>query len=151
MKYWLIKSEEDCYSIDTLRKDMVTPWSGVRNFQARNFMRDDMKIGDKALFYYSNSKLTGVVGVAEVCSLPYPDPTAFDVRNEHFDPKSKREKPTWILVDFKFLKKFKRPLSLSEIKSDKNLEGMPVTLKGNRLSIQPVSEKHFKYIVTRCE
>ena len=107
MKYWLIKSEEDCYSIDTLRKDMVTPWSGVRNFQARNFMRDDMKIGDKALFYHSNSKLTGVVGVAEVCSLPYPDPTAFDVRNEHFDPKSKREKPTWILVDFKFLKKFK--------------------------------------------
>lgn len=151
MKYWLIKSEADCYSIDSLKKDRKTAWSGVRNYQARNFMRDDMNIGDMALFYHSNSKTPGVVGVAEVCSTPYPDKTAFDPKDEHYDSKSKRDMPTWILVDFKFVKKFLKPMSLFEIKVDPYLDGMLVRQKGSRLSIQPVSEKHFRYIVTRCE
>lgn len=151
MKYWLIKSEADCYSIDNLKKDKVTPWSGVRNYQARNFMRDQMRIGDLALFYHSNSDTPGVVGIAKVCSLPYPDKTAFDSTDEHFDVKSKKDTPTWILVDFRFVKKFKKPMSLFEIKIDPRLDGMLVRQKGSRLSIQPVSEKHFNYIVTRCE
>lgn len=153
--YWLIKSEGDCYSIDDLKRDSVTPWSGVRNFQARNFMRDNMKVGDLAFFYHSSSKPTGIFGIAEVCSEPHADATALDKKDEHFDEKSyakyilskKDFKPTWILVDFKFVKKFKRPLTLNEIKDDPNLEGMMVRNVGTRLSIQPVSEKHFMHIL----
>ena len=157
--YWLIKSEGDCYSIDDLKKDKVTSWSGVRNFQARNFMRDSMKIGDLAFFYHSNSTPTGIVGVAEVCSEPHADLTALDKKDEHFDPKSyakyieskKDFKPTWMLVDFKFVKKFKKICTLFELKLDPQLEGMMVRNPGLRLSIQPVSEKHFEYISNMLE
>ena len=153
MNYWLIKTEADCYSIDNLKKDKKTPWSGVRNFQARNFMRDDMKMGDLALFYHSSStdkdQPNGVYGVAEVVSAPYADPSAFDKKDEHYDPASKLSNPTWMLVDFAFKKKFKEPFTLFEIKLDPKLEGMVVRQRGSRLSIQPVSEKHFNYIVTK--
>lgn len=152
MNYWLIKSEADCYSIDNLKLDKKTPWSGVRNFQARNFMRDHMKKGDLALFYHSSSTSkdipNGVYGVAKVMSNPYADPSAFDSKNEHYDPKSKKAEPTWILVDFGFVEKFKNPITLAVIKNDPKLDGMMVRQKGSRLSIQPVTEKHFKYIVT---
>ena len=163
MAFWLIKSEGDCYSIDDLKNDKITPWSGVRNFQARNFMRDKMKVGDMALFYHSSSNSkeypTGVYGLAKVCSKPYADKTALDPKDEHFDTKSfvqmqKSMKdntdfvPTWILVDFKFVKKFKSPITLKQIKMDNKLKDMLVCQKGSRLSIQPVSEKHFNHILT---
>ena len=152
MNYWLIKSEADCYSIDNLKSDKKTPWSGVRNFQARNFMRDHMKKGDLALFYHSSSTSkdipNGVYGIAKVTSDPYPDPSAFDSKDEHYDPKSKKTEPTWILVDFGFVEKFKNPITLAVMKNDPKLDGMMVRQKGSRLSIQPVTEKHFKYIVT---
>jgi predicted RNA-binding protein with PUA-like domain len=159
VNYWLIKSEADCYSIDDLKRDGKTPWAGVRNFQARNFMRDVMKVGDMALFYHSSSSETGVYGVARVSSKPYPDPSAFDPKDEHYDGKqdAKRKdalssgevfEPAWMLVDFSFVKKFDAPVTLAEIKNDPRLEGMPVRQKGSRLSIQPVSEKHFQYVLS---
>ena len=146
MNYWLLKSEGTCYSIDDLKKDKKTPWSGIRNYQARNFIRDSMKVGDMALFYHSNSEPTGVYGIAKVVSTPYPDPTAFNKKDEHFDPKSTKENPIWMVVDVAFVKKFKERISLAEIKVDPKLEGIMVAQKGSRLSVQPLSEKHFKYI-----
>ncbi len=157
-QYWLIKSEGDCYSIDMLKKDKKTAWSGVRNFQARNFMRDQMKIGDLALFYHSNAEPSGVYGVARVVSEAYEDKTARDQKDEHFDPRSFRlftearktktqYKPVWMLVDFAFIKKLKRPISLSELKNDPKTKDMLVCQRASRLSIQPVSKKHFEYIV----
>lgn len=165
-RYWLIKSEGDCYSIDDLKKDGKTPWSGVRNFQARNYMRDLMKVGDLAFFYHSSStskdEPNGVYGLAKVASKPYSDPTAFDPKDEHFDAKSAQQKkvaeasgaefkPTWILVDFSFVKKYAKPLPLAVIKNDPKLDGIMVAQKGSRLSIQPVSEKHFSYITSLLE
>ncbi len=149
MKYWLIKSEGSCYSIDDLKRDKKTSWTGVRNFQARNFMRDEMSIGDLVLFYHSSGdkqNLTGVYGIAKVASKPIPDMTQFDRKDDHYDSKSKKEAPMWISVDMAFVEKFTHPVTLSEIKFDPKLEGMLVRAQGSRLSIQPVSEKHFKYI-----
>ena len=142
--YWLIKSE--CYTIDDLKHDKRSAWTGVRNYQARNFMRDSMRVGDLALFYHSNGDPSGVYGVAKVVSKPHADPTALDKRDAHFDPKSTKEKPIWECVDFTFVKKFKNPVSLDEIKIDPKLEGMLVRARGSRLSVQPVSEKHYLYI-----
>lgn len=147
MKYWLIKSEGDCYPIDSLKTDKVTPWSGIRNYQARNYMRDEMEIGDLCLFYHSNADPSGVYGIAKVASKPYPDATAFDAKDEHYDPKSKKDNPTWMLVDMKYVSTFKIPVSLEDLKRTKALDGMHVTKKGMRLSVQPVSEKHFKKVV----
>lgn len=149
MNYWLIKSEGDCYSIDDLKRDKKTSWTGVRNFQARNFMRDKMNIGDGILFYHSNAKPNGVYGVACVASKPHADETQFDKKDEHFDTKAKKENPTWICVDVSFVKKFAEPVSLDMIKFDPALAGMPVRERGSRLSVQPVSEKHFTYIVEK--
>lgn len=149
MNHWLIKSEGDCYSIDDLKKDKKTPWSGIRNFQARNFMRDIMKVGDKVLFYHSNGTKenpTGVYGVAKVSSKSYPDITAFDKKDDHYDSKSKKENPTWFLVDMSFVSKFKNPVTLSQIKFEPKLKGIMVAQKGSRLSIQPVSKEHFEFI-----
>lgn len=157
MNYWLIKSEGDCYSIDHLKADKKTSWSGVRNYQARNFMRDKMQVGDFALFYHSNICPIGVYGIAKVASLPHEDITARDPKDEHFDKRSadlyaasKKDKkefvPVWVLVDFEFVKKFSEPITLAEIKNDPKTNDMLVCQKGSRLSIQPVSEKHFKYI-----
>lgn len=150
MNYWLVKSEPSAYSIQDLKRDGKTDWSGVRNYQARNFMRDQMKIGDKVLYYHSNTEVTGVVGVAEVCSEPYPDPTAFDPESHYFDPKSSPDKPTWILVDIKFVEEFPRTVTLAEIKADSELSKMMVAQKGMRLSVQPVSKEHFELILKRA-
>ncbi|HTH92915.1 MAG TPA: EVE domain-containing protein [Candidatus Paceibacterota bacterium] len=147
MRYWLLKSEGDCYSIDDLQKDKQTAWTGIRNYQARNFMRDDMKKGDLALFYHSSSKPNGVYGIAKVTALAHADPTQFDKKDDHYDPKSKKENPQWVCVDVAFVKKFKEPVSLEEIKHDPHLDGMMVRATGSRLSVQPVSEKHYHYIV----
>jgi predicted RNA-binding protein with PUA-like domain len=150
MNYWLIKSEGNCYSINDLKKDKVVPWSGIRNFQARNLMRDTMLVGDKTLFYHSNGTKenpTGVYGIAKVVSKPYADPTQFDKQDEHYDPKSKKENPTWILVDMAFESEFKNPVSLVQIKFEPKLKGIMVAQQGSRLSIQPVSKEHFETIV----
>ena len=147
--YWLLKSEGDTYSIDHLNTDKKTPWSGVRNYQARNFMRDGMKKGDLCLFYHSSSKQNGVFGIARVATSPYPDPAQFEKKSPYFDPKSTREKPTWTLVDIAFVEKFKKPVLVGVMKNDPALEGMKLW-RAHRLSIQPVSEKHFKHIVKVC-
>lgn len=146
-RYWLMKSEPGDFSIDDLKREKRTMWDGVRNYQARNFMRDDMSMGDMVLFYHSNSNPVGIAGVAKVCSAPYPDPTAFDKRDSHYDPKSKKEAPTWILIDVCFVKKFNEVMLLSDLRTEKSLRGMLLFQKGQRLSVQPVDKKHFDHIV----
>jgi len=146
MAYWLMKSEPDDYSIDDLKKDRREPWDGIRNYQARNMMRDDMCIGDQILFYESNCKEPGVVGIAKVASKPYPDPTQFDQQAKYFDAKSSKDNPRWILVDVSFVKKLSRKITLAEIKAQKSLDDMILTRKGNRLSIMPVEKKHWDKI-----
>jgi len=146
MRHWLIKSEPDVFGIDHLANVKREPWSGVRNYQARNYMRDDMKPGDLALFYHSNATPPGAVGVAKVAGEPYPDPTQFDPESEYYDPKSTKENPRWILVDFEFVAKFPTEVPLQQMKDDPALEGMMVLQKGTRLSITPVEAKHFKRV-----
>lgn len=152
MNYWLLKSEAHCYSIDDLKKDKKTAWTGVRNFQARNFMTRDMKVGDTVFFYHSGGSktkdvVTGIYGLAKVSSTAHPDPTQFDKKDEHYDPKSKKENPTWQCVDVAFVKKFIEPIALSYIKLDPNLDGIMVAQVGSRLSVQPVSQKHGEYLL----
>ncbi len=148
MKYWLMKSEPDAFSIDDLAKSpkQTTHWDGVRNYQARNFMRDEMKQGDQVLFYHSNAKPPGVVGVAQVVKEGYPDFTAFDPKDKHYDPKSRQEDPRWYMVDIKLVKKFKQLISLPDLKQVKALDGMVLLQKGSRLSVQPVTRKQFDTI-----
>ncbi|HAV12168.1 MAG TPA: EVE domain-containing protein [Opitutae bacterium] len=150
MNYWLMKSEPDVFSFDDLksRPQQSEPWDGVRNYQARNFMRDEMKVGDLILFYHSNTNPAGVAGVAEVASEPYPDPTAFDKKSKYYDPKSAPENPRWILVDVKYHADLKRLVSLQEMKEAPALKEMVVLQRGNRLSITPVTRKEFNII---CE
>lgn len=143
MNFWLIKSEPDVFSIDDLKRVKREPWNGVRNYQARNFMRDGMKVGDLALFYHSNATPPGVAGVAKVVSEAYPDATQFDPQSEYFDEKATKEKPRWQLVDFGFVGKFPAYVPLEEMKNEPALEGMVVLQKGSRLSITPVDKKHF--------
>ena len=143
--YWLLKSEPDAYSIDTLKADKKTPWSGIRNYQARNNMMA-MRVGDLCLFYHSNTEVKGLYGIAKVASKPYPDPTQFDTKGHYFDAKSTPEKPRWWLVDIAFVKKFKEPITLGAMKLDSKLDGM-LLWRANRLSVQPVSEKHFVNMV----
>jgi len=147
MAYWLMKSEPDAYSIDDLKRDRREPWDGIRNYQARNMMRDDMKIGDKVFFYHSNCKVVGVVGVMKVASKPYPDPTQFDPESNYYDPKSNPDDPRWCLVDVAYVKKLKRTISLAEIKAQPALDEMILVRKGNRLSIMPVSDDHWDLIL----
>ncbi len=149
MRHWLIKSEPDVFSIDDLAKVKREPWSGVRNYQARNFMWHDMKPGDLALFYHSNAKPPGIAGIAKVAGAAYPDPTQFDAKSEYFDPKATKEKPRWWLVDVEFVAKFDEILPLDEIKVDPVLSGMLVCQRGTRLSITPVDPKHFKQVCKR--
>ncbi len=148
--YWLIKTEAECYSIDDLKRDGKIPWEGVRNYTARNFMRDSMKVGDIALFYHSNADM-GIYGLAKVASKPHPDLSAQRKKDEHYDPKATKEKPIWYCVDFAFMKKFKSHLPLGVIKQDPILSGMVVAEKGSRLSITPVSEKQYKRILELLE
>lgn len=146
MAYWLIKTEAAMYSIDDLKRDKKSAWTGIRNYQARNSIRDGMKVGDLCLFYHSSSEPTGIFGIAKVVSVPYGDPTALNKKDEHYDPKSTKSSPIWYCVDVQFVKKFTTPVLLSELKADPKLKGMMVTQQGSRLSVQPVSENHFKYI-----
>lgn len=144
-----MKSEPDVFSIDDLKAcpNSTEHWDGVRNYQARNFMRDDMKKGDKILFYHSNCKPPGIAGIAKVEREGYPDHTAFDKKSKYFDPKSKKEEPRWIMVDVKYVKKFKRVISLDELKEYPELSEMKVLQKGSRLSITPVTEEEFEFIL----
>ena len=143
-----MKSEPDVYSIDDLQRDGQDMWDSIRNYQARNMMRDDMRIGDPIFFYHSSCKEPGVVGIAEVASKPYPDPVQFDKQSRYFDAKSDPDNPRWILVDVKFVRKLKRNVTLTEIKAEKILADMILTRKGNRLSIMPVEKKHWDKILS---
>lgn len=146
MRYWLMKSEPNTYSIDDLERDGSSMWEGVRNYQARNFMRDDMSIGDMVLFYHSNCKPPGIAGIGRVCSTPYPDPTAFDPKSPYFDPKSKQKAPRWILIDVDFVEHLPRLVSLPELRKIPELSEMLLLKKGQRLSIQPVTEEEFNRV-----
>lgn len=146
MKYWLMKSEPDVYSIDTLKKEKTTLWDGIRNYQARNFMMKDMEVGDQVLFYHSNHKPPGIAGLAVISKEAQPDPTQFDKKSQYFDPKSSKENPRWNCVEVKYNKKFKNYISLDDIRDVKSLSDMMVIRKGSRLSIQPVTKKEFDTI-----
>jgi predicted RNA-binding protein with PUA-like domain len=146
-RYWLMKSEPDVFSIDDLAKKGKTAWEGVRNYQARNFMRDEMRVGDLVLFYHSNAEPPGVAGVARVASAPYPDATQFDEKSDYYDAKSKKDAPTWLLVDVAFVEKLPALVPLEAIKKDPKLGGMLVAQKGQRLSVQPVDEAHFRRVL----
>lgn len=147
MKYWIFKSEPSTYSIDDMMRDVTTYWNGVRNYQARNFLRDDVKIGDQVLFYHSSCEVPAVVGLCEVVKNGYPDFTAFEPKSEYFDPKSKIDEPTWFMVDIKFVKKFRNPVTLQNIKSNPKLRNLKLVQKGNRLSIIPITKDEFDEIL----
>jgi predicted RNA-binding protein with PUA-like domain len=145
-KYWIFKSEPDVFSIDDLKKVKKEAWNGVRNYQARNFMRDEMSPGDGVLFYHSSCPAPGVAGLATVASESYPDSTSWDKKSEYFDPKSPKDNPRWFLVDVAFEKKFKNHINLSELKKHPELSELMILRKGNRLSITPVSKQEFEFI-----
>jgi predicted RNA-binding protein with PUA-like domain len=148
-KYWLVKTEPESFSIDDLAASpgQTTFWSGVRNYQARNFLRDEMRLGEQVLFYHSNADPPAVVGVAEVVREGYPDHTAWDEADDHFDPKSTPEKPVWFMVDLKFVQKFPRPLSLAELREVPALANMELLRTGSRLSVQPVTKSEFEAVL----
>jgi len=147
MRYWLMKSEPDVFSIDDLAQKKTSLWDGVRNYQARNFMTQEMKEGDQVLFYHSNAEPPGVAGVAVVAGGPEPDPSQFDKKSEYFDPKASREKPIWHCVRVGFKAKFPRLVPLDELRTAAELKDMLVIKKGQRLSIQPVTKKEFECIL----
>ena len=149
-QYWLMKSEPDVYSIDDLEEDGRTHWDGVRNYQARNIMRDDMKEGDRVLYYHSNANPPGVVGVAEVVKEGYPDHTARDPDSNYYDEKATEDDPRWYMVDIEFVRKLPRMVPLSEIKDEKALEDM-VLVNRSRLSVQPVEEDEFEHVLAMAE
>lgn len=153
MAYWLMKSEPDVFGIDDLKKEPkgTDYWDGIRNYQARNFIRDEMKKGDEAFFYHSNCKEPGIYGTMKIVKESYPDITAFDSKSKYYDAKSCPDNPRWFMVDVKFLKKFKSPILLSEMKLHKPLAEMKVLQRGNRLSITPVSKSHWNYILKLAE
>lgn len=148
-RYWLVKSEPDVFSITDLEAapKKTTCWDGVRNYQARNTMRDDMKKGDLVFFYHSNADPSAIAGIAEVVKEGYPDHTAFDESDGHYDPKSNPDSPTWYMVDVRHVETFKVPLSLNDLRGVKGLEKMVLLQKGSRLSVQPVTEKEWEIIV----
>ena len=143
---WLVKSEPESYSIDALKRDKKTAWTGVRNFQARNFMQS-MKEGDEVLFYHSSCAVPGVYGLAKVASAPYPDPTQFDPSSDYYDKRATKEKPLWYLVDIAFVEKFKEPLTLLEIRANSALHSMKILQPGSRLSVTPVASRELKTIL----
>ncbi len=148
MNYWLLKSEPSTFGIDDLkaRPKKTEPWDGVRNYQARNMLRDEIKKGDLAFFYHSNCKPPGIVGVVEVVKSGYPDHTAFDPDSAYFDAKSQPQNPRWFMVDVKFVKKFPEIISLDILKKQPELEGFPLLRKGNRLSVMPVAAEHWNFV-----
>jgi predicted RNA-binding protein with PUA-like domain len=145
-KYWLLKSEPGTYSIDDLERDGTTCWEGVRNYQARNLLRDEVKKGDLVLFHHSSAKPPGVAGVARVVRDGYPDAFAFDPASPYHDPKSDPADPRWFLVDVKFVERFPEVVPLADLKADPELDGMLVTKRGQRLSVQPVEKAHFERV-----
>lgn len=149
MSYWLFKTEPACFSFDDLknRPDMTEHWDGVRNFQARNFLRDSIKVGDEVLFYHSNILEPAIVGLAEVVRAGHPDFTALDPNGEHFDPKASPDKPIWYMVDVRYLEALPRPVTLESIKGNPLLADMPL-VRRNRLSIQPVTVDEWQIILT---
>jgi predicted RNA-binding protein with PUA-like domain len=144
---WLVKTEPEVYSIDHLAREGRTGWDGVRNHQARNFMRDSMKVGDLVLVYHSNADPPGVAGLARVCGEARPDPTAFDPRDPHFDPRSRRDRPTWMMVELEFVERFPSLLPLESLRAEPRLAGMPLLARGQRLSVQPVTKPHFELVL----
>jgi predicted RNA-binding protein with PUA-like domain len=147
MRHWLMKSEPEVYSIDALARDGRTSWEGVRNYQARNWMRDDMRVGDRVLFYHSNAEPSGVAGVAEIVRAAYPDPHAHDPASPYFDETAKVGEPRWVSVDVGFVERFSAVLPLSALKAEPALAGLEVTRRGSRLSVHPVDPAHFAKIV----
>lgn len=145
-RYWLVKSEPGTYSIEDLERDGTTCWEGVRNYQARNFMQE-MKVGDRALFYHSSANPPGVAGLAEIVREAYPDHFAWDEKSTYFDPRSTEASPVWFMVDVGFVERFPELLPLPELRGDPALEGMELLRRGSRLSVQPVSKKHFDHVV----
>jgi predicted RNA-binding protein with PUA-like domain len=143
----MMKSEPDVFSIADLERDRVTGWESVRNYLARNYMRDQMHDGDLVLFYHSNAKPSGVAGLARVKGTPVDDPTQFDAQSPYFDAKSTREKPRWQMVNVEFVERFARVISLERLKKERALKKMGVLQKGQRLSVMPVAEKHFDVVV----
>ncbi len=149
MSYWLFKTEPDEFSIETLRLEKVSCWEGVRNYQARNMMRDEVKIGDLVFIYHSSCKHIGVAGIAKVVKEAYPDPFQFDSNSEYYDPKSDPDNPRWIMVDVAFVRKLERLIPLSKLKSLPDLSDLPLVKKGNRLSIMPVTEQEWQTILAQ--
>ena len=148
-RYWLVKSEPDVFSIDDLAtaKNQTTHWDGVRNYQARNTLRDSMKLGDRVLFYHSNATPPAIMGIARIVKEAYPDHTAFDPKDDHYDPKSKKDNPTWYMVDIQFEQKFSHPLTLPMLKAEQSLTGMELVRRGSRLSVQPVRADEFEIVL----
>ena len=151
MNHWLLKSEPDSFSIDALAKapKQTTAWDGVRNFQARNMLRDSMKAGDQAFFYHSSCDVPGIAGIVAIVKEGYPDKTAFDPKDHHYDPDSKPEEPRWFVVDVKFVRKLKRVITLDELRQHaaKQLKEFVLLRRGNRLSIMPVSKKDWDFVL----
>ena len=149
-RYWMMKSEPDAFSIDDLQRVGTEPWNGVRNYQARNFMRDGMRVGDGVMIYHSNTKVPGIAGLARVASAAYPDDTQFDPRSHYFDPKASREQPRWFLVDVAFERKLDRLIPLEEIRrhADALGEGFALTARGSRLSVFPVTAAQWKLLLS---
>ncbi len=152
MNYWLVKSEPEAFSFDDLLKSprQTTCWDGVRNYQARNTLRDLMKKGDRVFYYHSNAEPTGIVGIGEVVKEGYPDHTAFDPKDMHYDPKSTKDAPTWFMVDLKAVTSFREILTLAELKKLKGLEKMVLLQRGSRLSVQPVTAKEWEIVCRRA-
>ena len=151
MKHWLMKTEPDCFSIDHLKKAGTEPWTGVRNYQARNFMRQ-MQPGDRVFFYHSSTAVPGIAGLATVATAPYPDPTQFDKKSPYFDPKATREQPRWDMVDVRFERAFRNVLALSTLKeNEERLEGLGVLQRGSRLSVLPVTAPQARVLLKMAE
>ena len=148
-RYWLVKSEPSAFSIDDLARspNKTTCWEGVRNYQARNFMRS-MAVGDHVLFYHSNADPPAVVGIAEVVKTAYSDPTQFNKKDKHYDAESRRSEPRWDMVDIRYVRKFVRALTLDELRKESKLKGMVLLKKGSRLSVQPVTSPEWKHIIS---
>jgi predicted RNA-binding protein with PUA-like domain len=146
-RYWLMKCEPDAYTIDDLARDKTTSWEGVRNYQARNFMRDEMRVGDGVLFYASNADPSGVTGLAEIARAGYPDHTAWKKGHTYFDEASTKDRPVWYMVDIRFVDRFPEVVPLETLKTTKGLEQMKVVQKGSRLSVQPVTKAEYDIVV----
>ena len=147
MQYWLMKSEPDTYSIDDLQSFGVDHWDGIRNYQVRNFFRDQMQVGDQAFFYHSNCKVPGIMGTMEIASKAYPDHTAFDPSEKYFDSKSDPENPRWLMVDVRYIRHLDQMITLSELRLQKQIADMKLLQRGNRLSVLPLSKKEWQYIL----